>query len=492
MSEENMNDEKWKKILESIFGADKADEMFSRMKNSGFDPAEIANVPLPNSPFELDFLVNQVKNMLSDSSGPINWKMAQEVALKDLKNTQPVLTQASNTVKESLRAADLWLDSVTSLPPSLANYQAWTQKEWVENTLEHWKILFDPVATNYSKAISTNLMGPESEDNEGTGYMFLSPDSSSEFSSIEDLMKNKENLMFSGSPKDVMNKMFSTLFGFKVGGAFSKIAKNVFGSNDIGLQLTTKPTTALVVENIKEFAEELNVPFELATQYLAIIECAYARLFTSVPWLVSSIENAVEKYASHIQIDLDSIRSMMEDMGPISISSMEPDSFLHFMKMESSPEQKQAQENLEFLLAITQGWVEEVTTNVLLVHLPEALPLREMLQRRRVTQGPTEYAFKQLVDIDLSPKLIREARNLWAFILKETNIEERDHYWSHPDIAPRNEDLEDVTRFFEYRQAQALQDEKIDSDLQKLLDGTLGYIDGLDPNQDSEGDQKIK
>lgn len=33
----------------------------------------------------------------------------------------------------------------------------------------------------------------------------------------------------------------------------------------------------------------------------------------------------------------------------------------------------------------------------------------------------TEYAFKQLVDLDLSPKLMREAKKLWAFILQETN-----------------------------------------------------------------------
>lgn len=39
---------------------------------------------------------------------------------------------------------------------------------------------------------------------------------------------------------------------------------------------------------------------------------------------------------------------------------------------------------------------EEITTNVLLAYLPDALPLREMLQRRRITQGYTEYAFKQI------------------------------------------------------------------------------------------------
>lgn len=59
------------KILESIFGAQKADEMLSQMQNLGYNPKDIAeNVSLPNSPFELNFLVEQVKSMLSDSSGP--------------------------------------------------------------------------------------------------------------------------------------------------------------------------------------------------------------------------------------------------------------------------------------------------------------------------------------------------------------------------------------------------------------------------------------
>lgn len=61
--------------------------MLSQMQNLGYNPKDIAeNVSLPNSPFELNFLVEQVKSMLSDSSGPINWKMAQEVAYKDQQN----------------------------------------------------------------------------------------------------------------------------------------------------------------------------------------------------------------------------------------------------------------------------------------------------------------------------------------------------------------------------------------------------------------------
>lgn len=38
-----------------------------------------------------------------------------------------------------------------------------------------------------------------------------------------------------------------------------------------------------------------------------------------------------------------------------------------------------------------------------------------------------------------------------------------------------------MSNFFTTRQAQAKEDEKLDSELQKLLDGTLGYVEGLGP-----------
>lgn len=82
---------------------------------------------------------------------------------------------------------------------------------------------------------------------------------------------------------------------------------------------------------------------------MAIIECTYSRLFTSVPWLVCDIQNAVEKYAAHIQIDFNSIRSMMEEISAANISSIDSESLLQFMHMEYSPDQKQAQENLNFV-----------------------------------------------------------------------------------------------------------------------------------------------
>lgn len=148
-----------------------------------------------------------------------------------------------------MKKADLWLDSVTSLPPASANYQVWSRKEWIENTLEQWKNLFEPVATNYSNAIANNLIGDEnSNDPNSKAHDFFLQKITISYLTLQilNLMKNQNGIMFSGSPKDMMNKMFSTLFGFKVGGAFANIAKNVFGSNDIGIQLTKVPTTALV------------------------------------------------------------------------------------------------------------------------------------------------------------------------------------------------------------------------------------------------------
>ncbi len=492
MPEDNSyeNDETWKKMLESIFGAEKAEQMFSQMENNGIDPNKIIDSSiLPTNSSQINFLAQHIKNILSDKSGPINWKLTKEIALKNGDiHLDTLNAKDANVAKNCLQTANLWLDSVTALPPAHADYKTWTRQDWIENTLKKWKLLFEPIATNYSKTLTDQLIDklPPNMESAMPGYMIFKTEDGEETPSDKD-----NGMMFSSSPKDVMKSMMSLLFAYKIGNACVNISKKIFSSNDIGMQLTETPTTALLINNIKTFANDLDTDFELVTQYLSVIECAYSRLFNSVPWLTSSIENAIESYASHIQIDLDSMLSIVEDTASISMPlPFDGNEISQFMHLETSEEQVQAQDKLEFLLAIAQGWVDEVCHNVLIAYLPQALPLCEMIQRHRVTQGPTEYAFKQLVNFEISPKATREARKLWNFILKNTDMQQRDNYWSHPDIAPHMDDLDNIEDFFKKRKIQKEKDEALDCDIQKLFDGTLGYADGLSPNTDSEGDQK--
>ena len=63
--------------------------------------------------------------------------------------------------------------------------------------------------------------------------------------------------------------------------------------------------------------------------------------------------------------------------------------------------------------------------------------------------------------------------------------EAREALWSHPDMVPSETELATPDTFLTLRRAAAEEDADIDAALTSLLDGTLGWAEGLEPGADS-------
>ena len=76
-------------------------------------------------------------------------------------------------------------------------------------------------------------------------------------------------------------------------------------------------------------------------------------------------------------------------------------------------------------------------------HLPHTAALGEAVRRRRASGGPAERIFSQLVGLELRPRRLRDAANLWAALESKGGAAARDGAWAHPDVAPTAADLDD-------------------------------------------------
>ena len=79
--------------------------------------------------------------------------------------------------------------------------------------------------------------------------------------------------------------------------------------------------------------------------------------------------------------------------------------------------------------------------------LPGAAALRETLRRRRASGGPAEQTFATIVGLELRPRQLRNAAELWRLLGEQRGIAGRDALWAHPDLIPSAEDLEDPAAF---------------------------------------------
>jgi putative hydrolase len=113
---------------------------------------------------------------------------------------------------------------------------------------------------------------------------------------------------------------------------------------------------------------------------------------------------------------------------------------------EVTPEQQIVLDRLETLLALIEGWVDEVV-DAAAGPLPGAAALRETIRRRRATGGPAEQTFATLVGLTLRPRRLREAAALWRAVAEARGTAGRDGVWDHPDLLPGADDLADPTAY---------------------------------------------
>ncbi|MBI3213598.1 MAG: zinc-dependent metalloprotease [Mycobacterium sp.] len=354
------------------------------------------------------------------SAGPVNYDLARQLAASSIGFVAPVPEATSTAISDAVHLAETWLDGVTTLPAGTTKAAAWTPNDWIDNTLDTWKRLCDPVAEQISSVWASAL--PE------------------------------EARAMAGPLMSMMSQMGGMAFGSQLGQALGKLSREVLTSTDIGLPLGPKGIAALMPDAIEELSKGLELQRAEIMTFLAAREAAHHRLFSGVPWLASQLMGAVESYAKGIQIDMSGIEELAQGFNPASMAdpaAMEQLLNQGIFEPKASPEQKAALERLETLLALVEGWVETVVTAALGDRLPGASALSETLRRRRATGGPAEQTFATLVGLELRPRKLREAAQLWQRLTEAAGIDARDAVWQHPDLLPGADDLDEPAAFID-------------------------------------------
>ncbi|MFD4268481.1 zinc-dependent metalloprotease [Rhodococcus sp. NPDC058481] len=381
----------------------------------GFDPAQLGQ------------MLTQFGQMLSGmgsamgtggGSGPVNYDVAKKLALQQLGSVTPISTGTAAAVADAARLAEVWLDGATTLPAGASKAVAWTAADWLDNTLDTWKRLCDPVAEQISGMWVSGL-----------------PDEAKEMA---------------GPMMGMLGQMGGLAFGSQLGQALGQLSSEVLTSTDVGLPLGPNGVAALLPTAIEKFSEGLEQPHREILVFLAAREAAHHRLYVHVPWLRQRLLATVEEYARGIKMDFSAIEEAAQGIDPSALT--DPSKIEEILQQgafepQTTPEQKQALERLETMLALIEGWVETVVSEALGDRLPGVGALSETLRRRRATGGPAEQTFATLVGLELRPRKVREASRLWHLLTDSAGIDGRDGVWAHPDLLPDSSDLDSPAGF---------------------------------------------
>ncbi|WP_122263262.1 zinc-dependent metalloprotease [Ornithinimicrobium cerasi] len=440
--------------LESLFGGAVPPQMREALESMGLGNLDESQVAQMRS--QIEMLMGG-----GGGDGPVNSELAHDVARQVVAQHGDAAIGATTLkdVEQVVQVASLWLDAVTDLPRPEGPALALSRAEWVEQTLPVWERLTTPVAEGLQAALGEAMRQQLS----GLGEDGVPP--------IPGLPPGMNPAALMGQMEPMIRRMSASMFGGQVGQAVGTLAGETLTGTEVGIPLLAGESVVILPANVAEFAEGLEVDGGEVHLYLAVREAARVRLFAGVPWLGPQLLAAVEDYARDISINTEGIEEAVRNVDPQDPTAMQEALGGSLFSPEPSPRQLAALGRLETLLALVEGWVDQVTARATSAHLPHAEALAEAVRRRRATGGPAEKTFASLVGLELRPRRLRDAANLWAALEDARGTEGRDEAWGHPDVAPTAADLDDPLGYVERRGGVQGELTITDADIEELLRG---------------------
>lgn len=353
-------------------------------------------------------------------------------------------------VADAVGVANLWLDEITSICAADISPVALSRAEWVEKTMPTWGKIVGPVARAVNHAMTSALRGQlgeftermESGDMPQLPGLPGMPGGGGPMDALGALGPGGMGA-FMQQLEPMLEKMSASMFGAQIGQAVGALAGDVVSGTEVGLPLLPSGSVSILPANVSRFSEGLEIDEAQVLLYIAVREAARARLFADVPWLGPQLLAVVQAYASDISIDTEGIESKLTGIDPSDPAAIQEALANGLFSPEPSEAQKRALVRLETVLALVEGWLDIVTDRATARHLPQSAALGEAVRRRRASGGPAEHAFHHLVGLELRPRRLRDAANLFAALESAGGPEARDAAWEHPDIAPGDADLDD-------------------------------------------------
>ncbi|TRY17495.1 zinc-dependent metalloprotease [Tessaracoccus rhinocerotis] len=358
----------------------------------------------------------------------------------------PALTSSeSHAIVDAERLAQSWLSAKTSFPETGVPPETLRREDWLDETSAGWREIVEPIMNGLAEALGRGAMA-EDEPELGALTSMLAP-----------MMKQSASLIYRDRLKKVL----------------AEVAGSTLTGTEIGINLLPRARVTILPSNVAEFTRDLEIPEADVLLYLVLREAARIRLFHHVTWLGPQLNALLAHYAREIVIDFEAISS---ELDPSSLEQFSLEDIVavgervrgSFFKPASTETQLEILGRLELLLALIEGWVDHVTFRATEAWMPNAGSLSEVVRRRRAAGGPTKDVFSNLLGLDLRPRVVRDAENLWAAIEHERGAEGRDAVWQHPDLLPTAGHLADPLSYGKETSAEPEQDE-LDVELRKLL-----------------------
>lgn len=376
-----------------------------------FDPSEFENLGL-----DLSQLFQSLQ-----SSGPINWEVARQVAAmtatSDDEGNQveepSIDLDEIEAFNELARAAQTQVVSATDLASTFSTpVQVTNRKGWTELHVNALRVPLERFALNMSEAIQPSDFDlpsePGSEPSMGEVVRMLAP----------------------------------VMLGVQAGSMIGFLAQRALGRYDWPLPTSDEPSLCFVAPNINAFGEEWSLPIEDLRFYVALHEVIHAAC-RSVPWVRETLLSLCTTYMSQFEINSQVLEEQFGEFNPENPEMQElmqdPNALLGSMQTEA---QSVTQQKLHSFVSVIEGYADFVLNQLASPLIPNFSMIHEAMQRHRVERGQAERFVESLLGLSLPREAYERGEAFCAGVVSRAELTGLNRLWESAEMFPTESEID--------------------------------------------------
>ncbi|HEX5631244.1 MAG TPA: zinc-dependent metalloprotease [Acidimicrobiia bacterium] len=333
------------------------------------------------------------------SPGPVNWRLAREIAESAAGVAEPVDPWLDEEYRDLSATAVRYVDGASPLDPVSAAEapRILDRRAWAGDATESLAYIAEPLAAKLGN------FGPGAE---------------------------------------MAQMLAPALIGLQMGGMIGALSHRVMGGFDLGLPPGRVATPAYLVPNIEDFAGEHDLDRRQVRLWAAMHETTHVAAM-AVPWVRQHAIAAMTSFVESLEVDEEAIAERMAVLqDPEALQKM-VEGGAGMPPLLAARGGDQHLTDARTLMAIAAGYADFLIDRNLSDLLPGVAAVREAIDRRRIEPSPGEVMLSQMIGMQPDPGSERRGHDFCLEVGRRWGDEAVHRLWDGPATLPRAGDLED-------------------------------------------------
>ena len=338
---------------------------------------------------------------LFNQPGPINWRLAREVADHLTGDPEPIDPWLADEYQQLTRLAQLQIAESTPLEVRSALSGAPVDRvTWATENLQSFRYLVEPLADKLEAAGG-------------------------------------------GGPLDaILKPLGPALLGMQMGVMVGFLSHRVLGQFDIGLPTSEVSDIYYVVPNIESFAIDHGLEPQNVRLWVALHEVTHQAEF-SVPWVRQHFFDLVEHYVGNIEVDMSGITDRLQQMqDPSQLEKMMEDP-TGLAGLLSTDAQLPDLEAIQAFMAMLEGYSDYVMDHAAPKLLPDLGQMRAAMDSRRSEPTQGEQVLNRMLGLELKIEQYRLGAAFCTEVARRWSDDALHRVWESPENLPTLSELAD-------------------------------------------------